>query len=54
MQIDLKLTDGVVQEAKFMTDGCGATIACGSMVTICRGEKPMKLCKYRQKISLPD
>lgn len=33
MQIELMLTDAIVKEARFMTDGCGATIACGSMLT---------------------
>jgi len=33
MQIDLILAGDVIQEARFMTDGCGATIAAGSMVT---------------------
>ena len=33
MQIELMLTDEIVKEARFMTDGCGATIACGSMLT---------------------
>jgi nitrogen fixation protein NifU and related proteins len=33
MQIDLRLSDRKIQEAKFLADGCGATIACGSMIT---------------------
>lgn len=33
MQIDLRLIGGLIKEARFMTDGCGATIACGSMIT---------------------
>lgn len=33
MQIELMLKDEIVKEARFMTDGCGATIACGSMLT---------------------
>jgi len=33
MQIDLRLSDKTIMEAKFLADGCGATIACGSMVT---------------------
>lgn len=33
MQIDLRLSAGKIQEAKFLADGCGATIACGSMIT---------------------
>jgi nitrogen fixation NifU-like protein len=33
MEIYLKVNDGVIVNAKFMTDGCGTTIASGSMVT---------------------
>jgi nitrogen fixation NifU-like protein len=33
MQIQLLLDGDVIKEARFMTDGCGATIACGSMIT---------------------
>lgn len=33
MQIDLGLDGEVIKEALFITDGCGATVACGSMVT---------------------
>jgi NifU-like protein involved in Fe-S cluster formation len=33
MQIDLQLDGEIIQEALFITDGCGATIACGIMLT---------------------
>ena len=33
MEIYLRLTDGRVEEATFMTDGCGPTVACGSMLS---------------------
>ncbi|MBN1429446.1 MAG: P-loop NTPase [Anaerolineae bacterium] len=33
MQIALRLAGDTIREARFMTDGCGATIACGGMVT---------------------
>jgi len=33
MRIDLRLEGATILEAKFMTDGCSATIACGSMIT---------------------
>lgn len=33
MEITLRLTDGRVEEARFMTDGCGPTVACGSMLS---------------------
>jgi Mrp family chromosome partitioning ATPase/NifU-like protein involved in Fe-S cluster formation len=33
MQIDLQLAAGKIEEARFLADGCGATLACGSMIT---------------------
>ncbi len=33
MQIDLQIKTGKISEARFMADGCGATLACGSMIT---------------------
>jgi Mrp family chromosome partitioning ATPase/NifU-like protein involved in Fe-S cluster formation len=33
MQIDLRIIADRIIESKFMTDGCGVTIACGSMIT---------------------
>jgi len=33
MEMWLKARDGRVKEVTFWTDGCGATIACGSMAT---------------------
>lgn len=33
MQIYLKMENSKIMEAKFMTDGCGTTIVCGSVVT---------------------
>ncbi|MFC2083080.1 iron-sulfur cluster assembly scaffold protein [Candidatus Bipolaricaulota bacterium] len=33
MEIYLRLTGGRVEEARFMTDGCGPTVACGSMLS---------------------
>jgi Mrp family chromosome partitioning ATPase/NifU-like protein involved in Fe-S cluster formation len=33
MQIELRLDGDVIQEARFTTDGCEATIACGGMLT---------------------
>jgi len=33
MEIYLRLDDGTIEEATFTTDGCGATLACGSMLT---------------------
>lgn len=33
MEIYLKIRDNTICEAKFMTDGCGTTLACGSTIT---------------------
>jgi len=33
MQICLKAKDGKITDVRFTTDGCGTTIACGSMTT---------------------
>jgi nitrogen fixation NifU-like protein len=33
MEIFLKLINGKIVEANFITDGCGTTVICGSMVT---------------------
>jgi len=39
MSVWLKVKNDVIQEAKFMTDGCGTTLAAGSMVTeMAKGE----------------
>lgn len=33
MEIFLRVEDETIEEAAFVTDGCGATLACGSMLT---------------------
>lgn len=33
MEIFIRLDDTTIEEATFITDGCGATLACGSMLT---------------------
>jgi len=33
MQIDIRVEAGRICDCKFITDGCGASIACGSVVT---------------------
>jgi nitrogen fixation NifU-like protein len=32
MKITLDIKNGIIMEARFWTDGCGATIACGNML----------------------
>jgi len=39
MEIYLKIKDDRIYNATFTTDGCGTTLACGSMVTsLCKGK----------------
>ena len=33
MEFSMKILDGKISEIRFMTDGCGSSIACGSMTT---------------------
>lgn len=33
MQIHLQVEDDTIEDGKFITDGCGASAACGSVVT---------------------
>jgi nitrogen fixation NifU-like protein len=33
LKISLRIKNGMIEDARFWTDGCGATIACGSMLT---------------------
>ena len=41
MRITLGIENGIIQDACFWTDGCGATIACGNMLTkMIRGKTP--------------
>ena len=40
MKISLRIEDGNIIDVYFWTDGCGATVACGSMLTkIIKGKK---------------
>ncbi len=34
MQFFLKINEGIIEKANFITDGCGATVAAGSQTTI--------------------
>lgn len=40
IQIWVKVKEGIIEDIKFWTDGCGTTIASGSMITeLARGKK---------------
>jgi len=50
MQIYLKVKDSKVINASFWTDGCGATIACGSMVTeLAKGKSILEAQRITQQ-----
>jgi len=44
MKISLRIEDRKIRDACFWTDGCGATIACGSILTkIIKGKTPQEV-----------
>ena len=44
MKMSLRIEDRKIRDACFWTDGCGATIACGSMLTkMIKGETPERV-----------
>jgi len=50
IQMWLKVKDGKVTKASFETDGCAATIACGSIATeLATGKNILNAQKIRQK-----
>ena len=50
IQTWLKVKDGVVTEVSFETDGCAATLACGSMATeLAKGKNILDAQKIKQK-----
>jgi nitrogen fixation protein NifU and related proteins len=49
MKITLKIVKGKIQDSRFWTDGCGATLACGSMLTkMIKGKIPSEALKISQ------
>jgi nitrogen fixation NifU-like protein len=42
VRIQLRLAGDRIEEIRFMTNGCGATVACGSMVTELARGKPLE------------
>jgi nitrogen fixation NifU-like protein len=50
VRIQLRLNNERIEEVAFMTDGCGATVACGSMVTeLARGKTLQEAMKIDGK-----
>ena len=52
MEIYLKVENNNISDIQFMTDGCGATIACGSMVTKMVKGKPLEGVKKITNLDL--
>ncbi len=50
MYIWLKVSEGKIKDARFWTDGCGTSIAAGSMVTeMAKGKSVVQASKIRQQ-----
>jgi len=50
MEIWLRVTGGVIEQASFWTDGCGTTIAAGSVVTeLARGKRATEAFRISQQ-----
>ena len=53
MEIWLRVWNGAIKDATFWTDGCGTTIAAGSMVTeVAKGKAPSEALKITQQYVL--
>jgi len=51
MEISLKVRNSIITDAKFITDGCGTTIACGSIGTdLTRGKSIQEALNLSQKV----
>jgi len=49
MKITIKIKNGKIKDARFWTDGCGATIACGNMLTkMIKRKKPSEALEISQ------
>lgn len=53
MEIRLRVRNDAITQASFMTDGCGSTIAAGSMVTVLATQKSVsEAARIRQEAIL--
>lgn len=52
MEISFKVEKDIISEIRFLTDGCGATLACGSAITeLAKGMTPYQASKiYPQNV----
>ena len=50
MKITLKIVNDKIQNARFWTDGCGGSLACGNMLTkMIKGKTPHEALEISQK-----
>ena len=50
MKITLKVVNGKIHDARFWTDGCGGSLACGNMLTkMIKGKTPHDALEISQK-----
>ena len=50
MKITIKIVNGKIKDARFWTDGCGATIACGNMlIKMIKGKTPREALEISQE-----
>lgn len=50
MKITLKVENGIIKDARFWTDGCGATLACGNKLTkMIKSKTPTDAAKISQQ-----
>jgi nitrogen fixation NifU-like protein len=52
MQFFLKIENGTIQKAHFITDGCGATIATGSQTTMMVEQRSLEYAKSLKPIDI--
>ncbi|MFX1569169.1 MAG: iron-sulfur cluster assembly scaffold protein [Promethearchaeota archaeon] len=52
MQFFLKINEGIIKKANFITDGCGATVAAGSQMTIMVEGKTLEYAEKLKPIDI--
>jgi len=52
MQFFLKIKEGIIEKANFITDGCGATVAAGSQITMMVEGKRLEFAEKLKPIDI--
>jgi len=52
MQFFLKIKEDIIEKANFITDGCGATVAAGSQITMMVEGKPLEYAEKLKPIDI--